>query len=283
MALENFIKSIWIASLMRSLRKAHVFASVANTDYTGQVNQLGDQVKINMIGNVTIKPFNKDSDIDSPESANSAQTTLIVDQANYFNVKVGDVEAVQEKPAVLQELTDNGSYGFRDVVDSYFAGLYTEAGAQLYASGTTPFDVTSANVEDVLAATSEQMNKLNIPMENRFIVIPPWFESKLVLSGLLTKTNNDQLWENGKIGRVLGFDLLVSNNVSMANTTTEADARLIAGVRRQSLGYAEAIVKIEAYRPEKRFEDAIKGLHVFGGKVLRPDMTVAVHCSKAAG
>lgn len=282
MALQNFIKTVWIASLMRALSKAHVFASVANTDYEGSLMNLGDRVKIMMISDPTISSYAKDTDIDAAEDIQDAASELIADQAYYFNFKANDVEAVQQKQSLLNEATARAAYGFRDKVDTHFAGLHAKAGMQNYASGTTPWDVTSLNVEDVLLSCSEQMGENNVPREGRFLIIPEWFHTKLVLAGLAAKTANDELFMNGFIGKVLGWDMFLSNNVSHTTVATGDHAKIIGGIKKQSLSFAGVISEMEAYRPDLRFEDAIKGLYVFGGKIIRPDKTIVIHADKTA-
>jgi hypothetical protein len=81
---------------------------------------------------------------------------------------------------------------------------------------------------------------------------------------------------------VLGFDMFMSNNVSAASTVTWDQTRIIGGVRGQSLSFADAILKVEAFRMEAGFHDAVKGLHVFGAKVMRPDMTITIYADKTA-
>jgi hypothetical protein len=280
MAIQNFIKTVWEANLMQSLRKTHVFASVANQSYQGQLKALGDKVKIMQVSDVTINPYSKDSDI-SLQDIDDAASELVADQPYYFGFKANDVEAVQQKTAILRATTDNAAYGFRDTADSYFAGLYAQAGLTSYATGTTPWDVTSLNVEDVLLDVKEKMAR--VPKEGRFIICPEWFHNKLILAGLTTKSDNNEIFTNGMVGRVQGFDILLSENVSASTAAPTWDqTRIIAGVRGQSLAFADAIVSIEAFRPEKRFEDAVKGLYVFGGKIIRPDMTCCIYADKTA-
>lgn len=282
MALQNFIKTVWIAGLMQALQKAHVFASVANTDYQGQLQNLGDKVKVMMIGDIDITSYASNADIASPQDLNDAASELIADQAYYFNFKANDVEAVQQKASLLNEATSRAAYGFRDKVDMYFAGLHAAVGLHNYSTGTTPWDVTSLNVEDVLISANEQMGTNNVQKEGRFLIVPEWFHGKLVLAGLAAKTSNDELFANGFIKNVLGWDIFVSNNIAHTNVTTGDHAKIMGGIKKQSYSFADVISTIEAYRPEKRFEDAVKGLYVFGGKVIRPDMSIVLHCDKTA-
>lgn len=279
MALQNFITTVWSANIMESLRKAHVFASVANRDYQGQLVNLNDKVKVMQVSDVTIGSYSRNTDL-TVQDMDDAASELIADQAKYFAFKVNDVEAVQVKPALLAQTTDKAAYGFRDAVDSYFGGLHADGGLQNYSTGTTPWDVTSLNVEDVLLSAKEQMARL--PQEGRFLICPEWFHTKMVLAGLATKTVNDEVFANGRVDRIVGFDILLSENVSQTNSTTGDHAKIICGIRGQSLSFAEAVLNVVAYRPEKRFEDAVKGLYIYGGKIMRPDMTCVIHADKTA-
>ncbi len=280
MAIQNFIKTVWEGNIMASLQKAHVFASVANRSYEGQLNAKGDKVKIVQVADVTINSYSTAKNLDR-QVMNDAALELVADQSHYFNFDVNDVEAVQQKSAVLTATTDNAAYGFRDKADSYMAGLYGSAGLTSYYTGTTPWDVTSANVEDVLGDVQEKMAR--VPLAGRFCICPQWFHYKMFQAGITAKTSTDQMYANGLIDRVMGFDILLSENVSASTGAPTWDqTRVIFGVRNQSFGFAEAILKVEAYRPEDRFEDAVKGLYVFGAKVLRPDMTCTAYVDKTA-
>lgn len=281
MSMQNFIKTVWAANIDESLRKSLVYASTANTNYEGDLKNLGDSVRVLQISDPTITAYTRTATI-TAENLDDAAMVLTADQANYFAFKVHDVDAVQAKPAVLAQTTDKAAYGFANVVDAYFAGLYAQAGLTSYATGTTNWDVTSLNVEDVLLAAKEKAKGANWPDVGRFMVIPPWFETKLILAGLTTKTINDALYLNGMIDRVLGWDILVSNNVSIGTASTGANTRVICGLRGESFSYAAVINSVEAYRPETGFSDAVKGLHVFGGKVMRPDKTLCIFTDKTA-
>lgn len=279
MALQNFIASVLAANIQQALRKQHVFASVANREYSGVLRNLGDKVKINQISDVTVGSFTRATDI-TIQDLDDASLELVADQAKYIAFSSEDVEAVQQKASVMQSTSDQAAYGLADAADQYLAAMYAQAGLTSYATGTTPWDVTSSNVEDVLLDAKEKMARL--PKQGRFLICPEWFHNKLILAGLSTKQDNNAIFTNGQVDRVMGFDILVSENVSANNTSTWDQTRIIAGVRGQSLGFAEAMLNFEAFRPEKRFSDAVKGLYVYGGKVLRPDMTLAIYADKTA-
>jgi len=279
MSIQNFNKTYWEAKLQVSLEKTHVAASVANRSYQGTLKNLDDEVTINQIGDVTINAFTRRMTLVRQEMSD-ASMKLKADQAYYFDFDVNDVDAVQEKANILTATTNKAAYGFRDTADVYMLGLYAQAGLTSYYTGTTPWDVTSLNVQDVLLDIQEKMAR--VPGEGRFIICPQWFHSKLELAGLTNKQDNNAIFTNGKVDRIAGFDILLSENVSASSTTTWDQTRIIAGVRGESFAYADAILKIEAFRPEAGFEDAVKGLYVFGAKILRPDMTCVAYCDKTA-
>jgi len=282
MAHLNFIKTVWDANIQTPLRKALVFGGVANTQYEGQVNQLGDKVRMIQTGNVTINAYTRGQAL-TRQTLNDAAADLVADQSHYFDFEVNDVDAVQAKQALLTGYTDSAAYGFRDVIDAYIAGLHAEAGLHNYATGTTPWDVTSANVEDAVLAVDEQMSTANIPQVGRYLIVPEWFKQKIILATLDHRFDNTNAFDNGMIGKFLGFDILVSNNVSHTVVATGDHAKIFAGVRNVSLTLAQALTNVEAFRPEAAFADAVKGFLVYGAKVARPDMLCVLHADKTSG
>ena len=97
MSVKNFIPQIWSARLLAHLDKVHVYASLVNRDYEGEIKQYGDTVKINQIGDITIKKYTGAA-IDDPEELTGEQNTLTIDQANYFNFAIKDVDNAQTNP-----------------------------------------------------------------------------------------------------------------------------------------------------------------------------------------
>lgn len=281
MSLSNFIPSIWAGNLLSALDKAHVAVSVANRDYEGEITKGGDSVRINQIGDITIGSYTKNTDISDPEELQDAQTILTIDQQKYFNFQIDDIDKAQTKPKVMSEAMRKAAYGLKDTADTYLLGLYAQAGLAVGTSGS-PIDINSANIEAALAAVSRAMDDANFPAEGRFGIVPGWFLEDLKLAGLTTKTSNDDLWKEGAVARVLGFNLLHSNNVS-ANTKTSLwdQTRIMFGLKGLSLNYAEQIVSVEGYRPQKRFADAVKGLHVYGAK-WRTDATLVLYADETA-
>lgn len=281
MSMQNFIKTYWETAIEQALRKQLVAQAVANTNYEGTLKSLGDKVRVIQVSDPTITSYTRGGAI-TYEELDDAALELVADQSYTFSFKVNDVDAVQEKAQVLSQMTNKAAYGFAEKVDSTLLGLYGQSGIKSYATGTTNWDVTSLNVEDVILDAKERAKKANWPDAGRYMVIPPWFETKLILAGLSTKTQNDTLYENGLIGRILGWDIYVSNNVSIGTASTGANTRIMAGLKGETSSFAGVINEVEALRLEGYMADAVRGLYVFGAKIMRPDKSMTIYCDQTA-
>ena len=123
MSVTNFIPTIWSARLLRHLDKKHVYANLLNRDYEGEIKNFGDTVKINQIGDVTIKNYQKSTDIEAPEELSGEQLMLTIDQAKYFNFGIDDVDAAQVNPKLMDKAMMRAAYGMNDVTDRFAASL----------------------------------------------------------------------------------------------------------------------------------------------------------------
>ena len=279
MAFATFIPTIWSARLLAHLDKAHVYANLVNRDYEGEIKNFGDKVKINQIGDITIKNYTKNTDIAAPDAVDGAGQELEIDQAKYFNFAVDDVDNAQSNPKVMDDAMQRAAYGMNDVTDGFLAGLMAVGainnGTNL-GNDTTPLVPTATTAYDMLVDLATDLTEKNVPMTGRFVVVPAWFHGLLLKDQRFVGNGTDYnkaLIEGGEVGVAAGFAVNISNNVPATTTTSEgvttvSKYKIIAGTR-AATSYAEQILKTEAYRPEKRFSDAIKGLHVYGAKVVQ--------------
>jgi hypothetical protein len=123
-----------------------------------------------------------------------------------------------------------------------------------------------------------KLDNANVPQEGRYVVVPPWYHGLLLGSDLFVRVDasgTSEALRNGMVGRAFGFDVLVSNNAPLV---TGDDYAVMAGVP-SAITFAEQIVKVEPYRPQDSFSDALKGLHVYGAKLVRPDAIATVVAS----
>lgn len=273
MAIDRFIPEIWAAQLLTALEKSLVFAQagIVNRDYEGEISDFGDTVRITSISDPTIGTYTPNSTTITPQELTDAQRTLVIDQAKYFAFKVDDVDARQARGNVMPEAMRRAAYKLRDVVDQYIAGFYTSVPAANDLGTVSVVAATPTQFYDnVLVPLKVKLDEANVPTEGRWTVIPPWLHGRALRDDRFIRADASGTTEglrNGLVGRAAGFDILMSNNV--VNSTGD-DYEVLAGTD-AAMSYAEQINKVEAYRPESSFSDAVKGLHLWGAKVIRPE------------
>lgn len=282
MAVNTFIPEVWSARLLYNLHKAQVFAQagVVNRDYEGDISQAGDTVRIQAIGAITVGSYTKNTNISAPETLTDAETTLAIDQAKYFNFQVDDIDRRQVRVDLIDAAMREAGYALSDTADQLIAGLYTSAGNAVASSGSPETDLgTAGKAYEHIVEVGVELDEANVPSEGRWIIVPPWYHSKLLLDDRFVKSGTDSAaatLANGQVGEAAGFRILKSNNVSNDATTW----RIMAGTS-QAISYAEQIKNVEAYRPELRFADGVKGLHLYGAKVIRPAALCVLYANAA--
>ncbi len=272
MGVQTFIPELWAAGLLTGLHNNLVYAQpgIINTEYEGVIAAKGDTVNINFIGGVTVFDVDSNTDIPDPEPLATAATKLTIDQAKGFNFQVDDVDKRQAAGNLIEAAMGEASYGVRDKADSHLAGLFTDAAADnLIGSDASPITPTADNAYDYLVDLDVLLDEANVPSGGRWVVVPAWYRGLLRKDKRFIQSGTeagDRIRMTGEIGEVANLRVLQSNNVRNTNKTKY---KIMAG-HRIAWNYADQIVSVEAYRMEKRFADAVKGLHVFGGKVVRP-------------
>lgn len=285
MAISVFIPTIWSARLLEHLDKAHVYAGLVNRDYEGEIRNYGDTVKIQQIGDITVKDYTKNTDIAAPEAIDGSTQSLKIDQAKYFNFAIDDVDAAQVNPKLMDKAMRRAAYKLNDTTDTFLAGLMAAGAVNVtghteLGDDTTPIVPTAASAYDKLVELKVDLDEKNVPTAGRWVVIPPWFHGMLLKDSRFVGNGTDYnkaILEGGEVGFAAGFRVFLSNNVP---NTSKAKYKIISGTD-EGCTYAEQILKTEAYRQEKRFSDAIKGLHVYGSKVTQGDCLSVLTANKA--
>ena len=281
MAITNFVPTIWSARLLEALKNEQIYTSpaVINRDYEGDIAAYGSTVKINSIGDVTVADYTKDTNIADPEGLSSEQTTLVIDQAKYFNFLIDDIDKAQQNPKLMDSAMSQAAFNLATVADNFVAALYVNAGLSI-ADDTTPFVPTAATAYNLFVDARTKLTENAVPMSGRYAIVPPWLvgmlleDSRFVSAGTVA---TDTVLRTGYIGKAAGFDIYESNSVP---NTAGAKYKLQFG-HPMAITFADQISEVEAYRPEKRFADACKGLHLYGAKVVRPKALLIATCSKA--
>ena len=276
MAVTNFIPELWSARLLQSLEKTHVAANLVNRDYEGEIRQQGDTVHINMIGAITVRDYTKGSDIVAPEELSTTDQTLVISQAKYFNFQIDDVDAAQVAGSLMDSALARSAYALKDAADSYILktiadGLLTEN----TIGSSAAVALTKDNIYENIIKLRLILDRNNVPLEGRTIVIPPEAYALLLQdSRFVSGDIGSEALRSGYIGSVAGFEIYESNSCSKSDSTYTITAQV-----RSACTYAEQIVETGAYRPEKRFADAVKGLHVYGAKVVDQTQIAGLLCT----
>jgi hypothetical protein len=273
MAITRFRPIIWSAHLLTTLKKTMVYGApdVVNRDYEGEISASGDTVKITSISRPTIGTYVPNVTVITPEQLTDAQRSLVIDQSKFFAFEVDDVDARQAKGNVMPEAMNEAAYALADVADQFLASLYTGVAASnnlgtIAVTAATPTDA----YDKILVPLKVTLDNANVPTTGRYVVVPPWFHGRLLLDSRFIKYNESGTTEglrNGMVGEAAGFSIRLSNN---APNPTGDDYVVQAGTP-MAISYAEQINKTEAYRPQSSFADAVKGLHLYGGKLVRPE------------
>ncbi|TCT16398.1 hypothetical protein EDC18_102417 [Natranaerovirga pectinivora] len=275
MGVTKFIPTIWSARLNESLKKSLVFGNVVNTDYEGEIKGQGSTVNINTIGAITIGKYDKQNGVGTPEELDASQMKLEITEQDFFNFVVHDVDQAQANVNLLDGAMKEAAYGMADVMDQYIASLYTEVKAgNTIGNDTTPIVPTKDNAYDYLVDLGVMLSENNVPKQDRFVVVPEFFYGLLQKDPRFTKDSS--VLATGYIGDVNGMRVYTSNNLPNDNSTKY---KVIAG-HRMAISFAQQVDQIEAYRPEKGFGDAVKGLQVYGAKVIKPEALAVMTVNK---
>lgn len=262
MSITSFIPTIWSARLLMHLDNALVAKEFFNTDYEGEITDQGDTVRINQIGNITSFKYVRNQDMTPPQTLNTGAMDLVIDQADAFNFQIDDIDRVQARTNLMDRAMQRSAFRLADDENTYlFNKLATDGGNQL-----TGVDIT--NGEDAYALVVELrsiLTKKNVPTTGRKLAVPPDFVSFMLRDERFTGTGGtlaESQLVSGFVTRAVGFDIYEVNNLPTG--------KIIATHQIQGT-YANQIAKTEAFRMEKRFADGLKGLNVYGAKVLIPD------------
>ena len=302
----NFTPEIFSQKVLKFFRRASVAEDITNTDYAGEIENFGDTVRIIKEPTITVSSYSRGSVV-NPQDLADDQTTMVVDQANAFAFKIDDIEERQSHVNFEALATSSGAYSLKRKYDAVVldematsAGLNGESGAataQISGIGTlgsaldiggatTPGD-TAVNTMLVMA---QALDDQSVPEENRWFVAPPAFYKHLFSAGAkfaevqVTGDATSPL-RNGlvSLGNIAGFQCykstaFVSNGgtdqVTLTGLATDGTENVILGGHMSSTATASHIAKTEVVRSTETFSDIVRGLHVFGRKVLRPEAIV---------
>ena len=277
-----FIPEIYSKKVQIALRKSAVAEAICNTDYMGEIANFGDTVNIIKEPQITVNDYTRGLTVNST-NLTDAELVLTIDQAKSFSFKLDDLERRFSHVNFQAIASDNAAYKLKDAMDSnILTAISAGAGVTTGMGSTgTPIDIGFASGEvdplNQMALAAKELDVNSVPEEGRWFVAHPEFYNVLsnTASKLLTVDFNagQGSIRNGLVssGKLRGFDMYKSNNIA---ATSNAAGKCLAG-HMSSTATANTILSTEVLRDPTSFGDIVRGLHVYGAKVLREEALVS--------
>ena len=292
-----FLPSVYSRKVLNFFRKASVVEAITNTDYAGEISAYGDSVKIIKEPVISVSDYTRGSDT-SATKLTDQELNLVVDSAKAFKFIVDDIETNMSHVNFKEVASSSAAYALKDsydaaVIASMFSGVSASSPDHIIGSDSATADSTLSHATnsvdllgsdgtgvdalDLMARLARKLDDQNVPEEGRWFVASPDFYEELGKSGsklLSVDFNAGQgSIRNGLVssGKLRGFDMYKSNNIA---STSNASGKVMAG-HISSTATANTILSTEVIRDPSSFGDIVRGLHVYGAKVLRPEALVS--------
>jgi hypothetical protein len=285
----NFIPEIWSGKLIQNFYDATVLGAIANTDYEGEIKGQGDTVNIRTIPNITIRDYVKGQSL-TVENPDKPKVQLLIDKGEYFACVEDDIDKVQSDIKLMDMWSKDASEQMKIKIDQRVLtdmlvdvaaankGLTAGEQSAAFNLGTTgsPLTVTkdgsggTASVLDLIVDMGTVLDEANVPEQDRFLVIPARMAGLIKKSELkdasLTGDSASPL-RNGRLGMIDRFTLYVSHNLKVTSSTKY---HIVAG-HKMGFTFASQMTEMETIRSETTFGNIIRGLQVYGYKVVKPE------------
>jgi hypothetical protein len=298
----TFIPTVWSARLNQKFYAASTFAACANTDFEGDIKNLGDKVIINNIPTITINDYSIGTSL-TYEVPTPTSLELPIDKAKYFAFQISDVIEHQSKPDMMSMFSDDAGQQLKTSIDrecwlatyngAAAANMGATAGAisAAYNLGTdaAPVTVNAGNILSTITAMASVLDEQNIPETDRWLVLTP-YERQILLNSNLAQAqfmgDSQSALRNGKIGRIDRFDIYLSTLLPKAAVDKDwtggtdngkVKRHAIVAGHKSAITMAAQINKVETVRNPSDFGDYVRGLMVYGRKVVVTEaMTSAI-------
>lgn len=278
----NFIPEIWSGKLIENFYDATVLAAISNTNYEGEIRRMGDTVNIRTTPEISIKTYVKGQTL-SVENPDKPKIQLVIDKGEYFACIEDDVDKVQSDVNMMDTWSKDASERMKIKIDQRvltdilpdISALNKGANAgritgniDLGTTGT-PVAITKSNVLDYIVDLGTVLDEANAPEGERFLVIPAKMAGMIKKSDLKDASltgDSVSVLRNGRLGMIDRFTLYMSHNLSV----TSGKFSIIAG-HKMGFTFASQMTEMESLRAESTFGNVIRGLQVYGYKVVKPE------------
>lgn len=278
----NFIPEIWSGKLIENFYDATVLAAISNTDYEGEIRQYGDTVNIRTTPEITIRTYTKGQTL-QVENPDKPKLQLLIDKGEYFSCIEDDVDKVQADINLMDTWSKDASERMKIKIDQRVltdllpdisalnkgntAGRIT-GNIDLGSTGT-PVAITKSNVLDYIVDMGTVLDEANAPEAGRFLVVPAKMAGMIKKSDLKDASitgDSMSVIRNGRLGMIDRFTIYMSHNLSVSS----GKFSLIAG-HKMGFTFASQMTEMETIRSESTFGNIVRGLQVYGYKVVKPE------------
>jgi hypothetical protein len=278
----NFIPEIWSGKLIENFYDATVLAAISNTTYEGEIRNMGDTVNIRTTPEITIKTYVKGQTL-SVENPDKPKLQLVIDKGEYFACVEDDVDKVQSDINLMDTWSKDASERMKikidqrvltDILPDISAANKGATAGRITGNinlGTTgsPVAVSKTNVLDYIVDIGTVLDEANCPEGDRFLVIPAkmaGFIKKSDLKDASITGDSVSVIRNGRLGMIDRFTIYMSHNLSVSS----GKFSIIAG-HKMGFTFASQMTNMETIRSETTFGNIIRGLQVYGYKVVKPE------------
>lgn len=262
MSISNFIPTIWSESLKTALDQQYVGVANCNREYEGEITEKGSVVKICGVGTIDIGSYIKDANMNLPQDLTDTVVDLTINEARYFNFQIDDIDRAQCSPKLMDAAMKVAAAGLAREADRSVFSLYRD-----HENVKTLDNANHFNILNFVIDARQALYEAGVFDQSDVVLeVSPAVASILYKAQIETMSNNDALVEHGCIGSIAGCKVFVSNNV-----LTDHDRHMCFMRTKRSIAFAEQISEVEAYRPERRFADAVKGLLLYGTQIVYPE------------
>jgi len=281
------IPIVFSAKTLKRFYEATVLNEISNTEYIGEIKAKGDKVIIRTVPDITINDYLKGSDLEL-ENPESPSIELTIDYSKYFNFALDDVDTQQMDINMISKWAENAASRMKIVIETaVYADIYADS--DTYNAGNTagyisqnlllgatgaPVAVTPDNILDKIIDCGQCLDERNQNEQGRWMILPAWAIAMIKKSELkdVSITGDSQsILRNGRVGMIDTFTLYKSNILSTATDSSGPVCTRILYGTKDALAFAMSINKTENYRPQDTFANAMKGLVVYGYKVVIDD------------
>ena len=283
LAISNFISIKYSTLVELAAQETSIAVRITGGQY--QVDATGTSaIKIARVGDINIINYTNDTDLSALQKLSDEGYTLSLNQKKAFNFTVDDVDQAQSAGDFSPAAMTQAAMGLALEADKYALGLFGDAAipsGNKLGTLAVPISITAANVDEYIYNAKEILDGQNAG-PNRWLVVPSWFMTKLALSGLgvqLGESVKDDLWREGEVVRYAGFNIVQSNSLTVDDT---ADGYQIMAYSSRAIPMVAQVQKVENLRNPNRFGEIVRGLYVFGAKIVFPKEVVVLSAVKGA-